>query len=123
MEPLLVLAAFSFHLCCQPAQSPIHELNFRPTASCSNVEQVKLNPSKTEEKLKLASTEPQNNSKNSVDQKLAAFTSKYSPTISLNKVSWMNSSLTEQYDPRLSVSIRRLEQSGYEALLKVSIPL
>jgi len=123
MEPLLILAAFSFNLYCQPVQPSVHELDFSSASQCSQAENTKASLAKPAEKIQLVGSNPAQTTKNLSAQKMALLASRFSPSISLNRVSWINSSLTEQYDPRLSVRIRRAELSGFEALVQVSIPL
>lgn len=123
MEPFFLLAAFSFNLCCQPVHTSIQELDFNIESNCTESGEGKYSSIKAREKLTLVDTTTTSEIKPLPAQKVYAFVSKFSPSISLNKVSWISSSLTERYDPLLSVRIRRAELSGFEALLQVSIPL
>ena len=123
MEPLFILAAFSFNLYCQPAHTSVQGLDFRQESSCAQSEDTKYSSVKSKEKITLVNTKPTSETESLPAQKVYALAAKFSPSVSLNKISWINSSLTEKYDPSLSVKIRRAELSGFEALLQVSIPL
>jgi hypothetical protein len=123
MESLLVLAAFTFNLCTPAAQPLVNELDFRSPTSCVASEITRINPQSKEEKIKFISNHGAHSHKPAFSPRLQSLAAKYSPSIDLNKVSWINSSFTEEYDPSLSVKVRKAESSGYEALLQVSIPL
>ena len=103
--------------------SLINDLDFRPANSCNSDGMATNTPATTEKKIKLVVSEAPKKSKSLQEKKITELASTLSPSINLNKVSWMNSNLTERYDPRLSIKVRRAELSGFEAMLLVSIPL
>jgi len=125
MESLFVLAAFSFSLCSGSIEQPrINELDFKVYPSCSISSDLESTGfTNASEKIDLILQEPHNTAPTYNKAKMSELVSRFSPSISLNKVSWINSTLTKHYDPQLSIKVRRAELSGFEALLQVSIPL
>ena len=121
MESLFILAAFTFNLHCSAPTPSVKELNFGLENQCAQAATYDSDKESSVEKFNFAAKHFA--SKPSVTSVAGLSIKSLSPSVSLKRVSWMQSEFADKYDPRLSLSIQRFEQRGMAALINLSIPL